>query len=98
LGYEMNYRELVKQIPRPMYEMLSERFLDALLEAKEGGNVPSSLAKTILYYAQRERLASDAGLISLLSALVLADPERAVAILDELGLEEVKLTLSSVEL
>lgn len=93
----MSYRELVKQIPRPMYEMLSERFLDALLEAKEGGKVPSSLAKTVLYYAQRERLASDAGLISLLRALVLADPEKTIAILDEFGLEEVKLALSSAE-
>jgi len=57
----MSYRELVKQIPRPMYTKLSERLLDALLEASDGGDVPSSLAKTILYYAQRDSLAGEAG-------------------------------------
>lgn len=94
----MSYRELVKRIPRPMYAKLSERLLDALLEASGGGNVPSSLAKTILYYAQRDRLASDAGLINLMKALVIVDPERAGAILDEFGLEEIKLALKSAEL
>ena len=46
----MEYRELVKSIPRPMREGLSENLMDILLEAKDGGNVPSSVAKTILYY------------------------------------------------
>lgn len=93
----MTYRELIKKVPRPMYEKLSERLLDALLEAEEGGNVPSSLAKTVLYYAQREQLASDAGLINLLKALTLADLESAVAILEESGLKEAKLALMSAE-
>ena len=93
----MSYRDLVKQIPRPMHEMLSERILDALLEAKEGGSVPSSLAKTVLYYAQREQLASDAGLANLLKALTLADMESAITILEEFGLKEAKLALMSVE-
>jgi hypothetical protein len=93
----MSYRDLVKSIPRPMYSLLSERLLDALLEAKDGGNVPSSLAKTILYYAQRDRLASDAGLINLLNALDMADPQKVTEILDEFGFEEEKLKLSSAE-
>lgn len=93
----MSYSELVKLIPRPMYSLLSERLLDALLEAKDGGNVPSSLAKTILYYAQRDRLASDAGLINLLRALNIADSEKVTTILDEFGLEEIKQAMSSIE-
>jgi len=93
----MSYRDLVKLIPRPMYSLLSERLLDALLEAKDGGNVPSSLAKTILYYAQRDSLASDAGLINLLRALNMADSEKVTTILDEFGLEEIKQAMSSIE-
>ena len=80
-----------------MYEKLSERLLDALLEVNKGENVPASLAKTVLYYAQREQLASDTGLMNLLKALRLADLESAVAILDEFGLKEVKLALMSAE-
>ncbi len=89
----MSYRELVKKIPRPMYEMLSERLLDALLEANKGENVPSSLARTVLYYAQRERLSSVAGLTNLLNALFLADPEKAVTLLAEFGLDKAEISM-----
>lgn len=87
---------MVEHIPQPMYEELSERLLDALLETKEGGNVPSSLAKALLHQAQREQLASDIGLSILLEALALADLEKVVAILDEFKLEKVKLGLKSL--
>jgi hypothetical protein len=83
----MGYRELVKEIPTSKHKELFERLLDALLEAKEGGRVPSSLAKTILYYAQREQLEIEAGLTSLLEALTIADPEGVAAIKEEFGLE-----------
>ncbi|RLI09652.1 hypothetical protein DRO42_03715 [Candidatus Bathyarchaeota archaeon] len=93
----MSYRELVKRIPHAMYERLSEKLMDVLLEAKGGGDVPSSLAKTILYYWQRDQLASEAGLVNLLQAVEIADPEGATAVLDEFGLEEVKLALRPAE-
>lgn len=87
----MSYRELIKQISKSMYEKLSDKFMDALLEAKEGGKVSSPLAKTILYHSMRDQLASEAGLVNLLEALAVADPQRAVAILEEFGLEDVEL-------
>ena len=93
----MRYREIVEEIPRPMYVKLSEKILDALLEAKDGGNVPSSLAKTVLYYAQREQLSSVAGLTNLLNALSLADPDKAVEILEEFGLEDASIALRAAE-
>lgn len=97
LVVEMRYRELVEKIPRPMYVKLSEKLLDALLEAKDGGNVPSSLAKTVLYYAQREQLSSVAGLTNLLNALSLADPDKTVEILEEFGLEDASIALRAAE-
>jgi len=97
LDEEMRYREIVEEIPRPMYVKLSEKLLDALLEAKDGGNVPSSLAKTVLYYAQREQLSSVAGLTNLLNALSLADPDKAVEILEEFGLEDASIALRTAE-
>ncbi len=93
----MKYREIVEKIPRPMYVKLSEELLDALLEAKDGGNVPASLAKTVLYYAQRERLSSVVGLTYLLNALSLADPDKAVNILEEFGLEDANIVLRTAE-
>ena len=93
----MSYRELVKKISTSLYEKLSDRFMDALLEAKEGGNVPSSLAKAILYHSKHDKLKSEAGLVNLFEALDLADRQRAVSILEELGLKEVALALRPAE-
>lgn len=84
----MGYRDLVKKIPASMYEKLSEKFIDALLEAKEGGKVPSSVAKTILHHSMEDKLASEVGLQNLLEALALADRQRAVELLEESGLKE----------
>ena len=93
----MEYRELVKSVPRPMREGLSENLMDILLEAKDGGNVPTSLAKTILYYWQRDQLASEAGLTNLLRAVAEADPIKTATVLDDFGLEEIKLAISPSE-
>lgn len=93
----MSYRGLVKKIPSSMYEMLSDKLMDALLEAKEGGNVPSSLAKAILYHSMRGQLTSEAGLVNLLESLAEADRERAVTLLEEFGLKEVTLALRPAE-
>ena len=91
----MDYRELVRSIPKPMWNPLSVKFMDILLEAKESDAVHSSVAKTILYYWQRDQLASEAGLMTLFMAVVEADPERAIEVIDDFGLEEIKLAFSS---
>jgi hypothetical protein len=78
-----------------MRENLSEAMMDILLEAKDGGTVPSSVAKTILYYWQRDQLASEAGLTSLLRAVVKADPVQTAKIMEDFGLEEIKLAIST---
>ena len=83
---DMDYRKIVGQIPPSKFEALSDRLLDALLEAKEGGKVPSSLAKAILSHSKREQLAGEAGLTNLLEALSVADPEAYAAIRSEFGL------------
>ena len=88
---EMGYREYVKSIPTTMRELLAERLIDVMLEAKDGSRVPSSLAKTILFYWQREQLASEAGLTNLLEAVSYADPDSAFTVMEGLGLEELKL-------
>jgi hypothetical protein len=91
---KMDYLELVKSIPKPMRQPLSEKFMDILLEAKVTDAVPSSVAKTILYYWQRDQLASEAGLTTLFKTVFEADLEKAIAVIDDFGLEEIKLAIS----
>ena len=59
----MGYREFVKSIPATMRELLAERLVDVMLEAKDGSRVPSSLAKTILFYWQRVDQPAGGGLL-----------------------------------
>jgi hypothetical protein len=94
-GVEMGYREFAKSIPATMRELLAERLMDVMLEAKDGSRVPSSLAKTILFYWQREQLSSEAGLTNLLEAVSYADPDRAFTVMESLGIEELKLAFRS---
>jgi len=82
----MDKREMVKSIPKPLKRIISDKLIDVMLEAKDGSKVPSSLAKTILSYWQRDQLASEAGLINLLQAVEYANPLKAASVLDDFGL------------
>jgi len=77
---------MVKSIPKPLKRVISDKLIDVMLEAKDGSKVPSSLAKTILSYWQRDQLASEAGLINLLQAVEYANPLKAASVLDDFGL------------
>ena len=90
----MDYPELVKSIPKPMRKPLSEKFMDILLEANITDAVPSSVAKTILYYWQRDQLDSEAGLTLLFKTVFEADLEKAIKVIDDFGLEEIKLAIN----
>lgn len=93
----MDYREMVKAIPLTIRRPISEKLIDVLLEAKEGKKVSSSIAKTILFYWQRDQLHSEPGLMNLLKAVELADPEEATIVLDEFNLNEIKLAISPAD-
>lgn len=92
----MDYKEMVKAIPLTMRRRISEKFMDVLLEAKEGSNVPSSTMKMILFYWQRDQLHIEAGLINLLRAVERADPMGATAVLADFDLSEIKLDVNPV--
>lgn len=88
----MNFLELIKQISTERYKNLSNRLLDALLETKSGDKISSSLSRDILYMSMREELLKEKGLVILFEALSAAEPQRAVEILEEFGVEGVNLT------
>ena len=90
----MEHRERVKTIPLLMRKQISEKFIDLLLDARDGSRVPSSVAKTILFYWQRDQLHSEAGLINLIRALEIADPVGASSVLREFGLNELEIAFT----
>ncbi|UCH31672.1 MAG: hypothetical protein JSV05_09325 [Candidatus Bathyarchaeota archaeon] len=91
----MALEKIVRKIPSSSWEITSEKLIDIVLNSPDAKKMPSGLAKTILYYWQRDQLATEIGLQRLLEASVMIDPDKTIAVLKELGFEELVTVLES---
>jgi len=85
--------EAVRKIPTSLWKTASERMIDIVLNSSNADNMPSDLAKTILYYWQRDQLATEIGLQRLLEAAMRLEPEKTISLVEELGLPELVVIL-----
>lgn len=85
----MALEKIARNIPASLWNEASEKLIDAVLNSQNASKMPSDLAKTILYYWQRDQLATEVGLQRLLEASMLLDPEKTVSVMEELGLSEI---------
>jgi len=79
---DMAYHKVVKTIPLEKREELSDKLIDVLLVSKNEDKMPAGLANTMLYSWQRGLLVGDVGLVALLEAAVLLEPEKTIEILE----------------
>ena len=91
----MALEKIVRKIPSSSWEATSEKLIDIVLNSPHASRMPSGLAKTILYYWQRDQLATEIGLQRLLEASTHIDLEKTIEVLKELGLQEVVTVLES---
>jgi len=91
----MALEKIVRKIPSSSWEATSERLIDIVLNSPNASKMPSGLAKTILYYWQRDQLATEVGLQRLLEASMIVDSEKTIDVLKELGLQELVTVLES---
>ncbi len=91
----MALEKIVRKIPSSSWEAASEKLIDIVLNSPNSSKMPSGLAKTILYYWQRDQLATEIGLQRLLEASTQIDPEKTIEVLKDLGLQEVVAVLES---
>jgi hypothetical protein len=85
----MDLMHVAKKIPIETRTTVIEKLVDLVLNSKNAEKMPSGLAKTILFYWQRDQLATDVGIERLLQAATLLEPESTILFLkDELGLAE----------
>ena len=91
----MDLEKTVRKIPSSAWEVTSEKLIDIVLNSRSSSKMPSGLAKTILYYWQRDQLATRIGLQRLLEASMIIDPEKTIDVLKELGSEELVTVLES---
>lgn len=85
----MAMEKIVHKIPASLWGTASEKLIDMILNSSNASKMPSHLAKTILYYWQRDQIATTVGLERLLEASMILEPEKAVALMEDLGLPEI---------
>ncbi len=91
----MALEKIVRKIPSSSWEVTSERLIDIVLNSPNANRMPSGLAKTILYYWQRDQLATEVGLQRLLEASMMIDSEKTIGVLKNLGFRELVAVLET---
>lgn len=89
----MALEKISRKIPASLRNLASEKLIDVVLNSSNADKMPSDLAKTILYYWQRDQLATEVGLQHLLEASMILEPEKTIGVMEELGLSEIVLML-----
>lgn len=89
----MALEKIARNIPASLWNVASEKLIDMILNSPNASKMPSDLAKTILYYWQRDQLATEVGLHRLLVASMVLEPEKTISLMEELGLPEIVVML-----
>jgi hypothetical protein len=85
----MDFPKLVEMIPADKWGPLSDQLLNFILTSKNEEKMPSKLANSILMHAGTDAIKSRSGVIALLEAAVLLEPEKTLAALGELQMPTV---------
>ena len=85
--------KIVRKIPASLWSVASDKLVDLVLNSANGERMPSDLAKTILFYWQRDQLATEVGLQRVIEAAMILEPEKTIGVIDELGLHELVIML-----
>ena len=88
--------EAVNKIPVSLYKTLSDKLVSIILDAKNRDAVSSESTKKIIYLWRQDQLASPTGIETLLDAGMKVDQSAVEKILDNLGLQEVAVSISSL--
>jgi len=81
-------REIVKLIPISLREIVSNEFIKIVINSSNSHKIPPSLARSLLYYWQRDNLSTEIGLAKLIEAALIVEYDKAIKILTDLGLNE----------
>ncbi len=90
--------KVVEGIPTSLTGDLSNKLVNIILGTKDKSAVPADLAKKVIYLWRQDQLASPTGVMTLLEAAVIADSLMTYTTLDELGLQDVSVTLKNLQI
>jgi len=89
----MALESIARKIPAALWSVASEKLIDLVLNSPNASKMPSDLAKTILYYWQRDQLVTEVGLQRILEASMILEPEKTITLMEELGLPAIVVML-----
>lgn len=89
----MALEKIARNIPKSLWNVASEKLVDITLNSTNASKMPSDIAKRILYYWQRDQLATEVGLHLLLEASMILEPEKTIDLMEEFGLSEIVVLL-----
>lgn len=89
----MALEKIARKIPASLWNVASEKLIDLVLNSPNASKMPSDLAKTILYYWQRDQLATEVGLYRVLEASMILEPEKTLVLMEELGMPAIVVML-----
>ena len=89
----VSLERIARKIPASLLTIASEKLIDVVLNSSNADKMPSDLAKTILYYWQRDQLKTEIGMQRLLEASMLVNAEQTIATMESLGLPELVIML-----
>ena len=96
VGTIVTKMEAVNKIPVSLYKTLSDKLVSIILDAKNRASISSETTKKIIYLWRQDQLASPTGIETLLSAGINVDQSAVETILDNLGLQEVAVSMKSL--
>lgn len=92
----MDYPKLVETIPSAKWQELVDVLVDAILTTKSDDKMPPHLSNAILHEWQLDTLETEEGLVALLEASVLLEPEKTLAAAEALQLVDVAQAIKEV--
>lgn len=88
---------IVEGIPASLHKNISKKLVAIVLGTRDKDAIPTELAKKIIYLWRQDQLATKTGIVAMLEASVLVDAESTYQILDEMGLQELTISLKSLQ-
>lgn len=85
--------EITNLIPVSLYGTVSKRLIGILLSAEKTNNIPTALAKSVLYLWQRDQLENEVGIKKLIEATMFVEPDQTVGFFREIGIQEIAVAL-----
>ena len=97
LGKTLSLIEVVLKVPVVLRATLADKLIDLILNSPRADQLPSDLAKTILFYWQRDQLPTETGLQRLLEASMTVSPDETLKLFEDLGLTEARPHLAQLK-